>query len=427
MSYKIVDQPLFRTEAIAAQRTRYLGPVLVATPVSHTLFTLFAVAALAALVALVAFGEFTRKARVNGWLVPQEGLVRVFAQQPGVVSEIRVREGALARRGDTLMVLSAERQSAALGATQAEITRLLSARRSSMEAEIAQQRQLLAQQRTALTRRVQAMRNEIGQFAEELSVQAARAQLAESSAERVRQLAGRGFVSMQQVQQQEEQALDQRGKLRTLERTRAERARELVALQAELEDLPLKTQAQIATLTRSIALLEQELAESEAKRQIVVPAPQDGVVTSIQVEPGGTANTTTPLLSIVPENSKLEVHLFAPSKAIGFVRPGQRVQLRYHAYPYQKFGHHVGTVDSVSRSAISPAELPARLTGVSSLTGTTDPIYRIVVAIEHGSIVAYGESYPLQPGMQLDADVLLERRRLYEWMLEPLYTLTGRL
>jgi membrane fusion protein len=31
----------------------------------------------------------------------------------------------------------------------------------------------------------------------------------------------------------------------------------------------------------------------------------------------------------------------------------------------------------------------------------------------------------LQPGMQLEADVLIERRRLIEWVLEPLFTLTG--
>jgi membrane fusion protein len=38
---------------------------------------------------------------------------------------------------------------------------------------------------------------------------------------------------------------------------------------------------------------------------------------------------------------------------------------------------------------------------------------------------AYGQPVPLQPGMQLDADVLLERRRLIEWVFDPIFTLTG--
>jgi membrane fusion protein len=29
--------------------------------------------------------------------------------------------------------------------------------------------------------------------------------------------------------------------------------------------------------------------------------------------------------------------------------------------------------------------------------------------------------------MLLDADILQEKRRLYEWVLEPLYTLSGKL
>jgi membrane fusion protein len=40
-------------------------------------------------------------------------------------------------------------------------------------------------------------------------------------------------------------------------------------------------------------------------------------------------------------------------------------------------------------------------------------------------VTAYGKAAPLQPGMQLDADVLLERRRLIEWVLDPVFTLTG--
>ena len=81
----------------------------------------------------------------------------------------------------------------------------------------------------------------------------------------------------------------------------------------------------------------------------------------------------------------------------GFIRSGQRVKLRYSAFPYQKFGQYEGTVASVSRSAISPAELSQQLAGLTSLYGANVPVYRITVTLASQAVRAYGEQVPLQP------------------------------
>jgi membrane fusion protein len=418
---------LFRPEAMAGQRTQWLGTVLLARPVSLTVFAAFALIAILAVGLLMGFGEFTRKARVSGWVVPQQGVVRVFAPQPSVVSELLVREGARVQKDQPLLTLSAERQTTAYGATQVEVSRLLATRRTSLQAEQQQQQQLFEQQRTSLRQRIDAMRSEIGQLTQEIALQSSRVQLAEGTLQRERGLQAQGYVSLQQVQTQEGQMLEQRGRLRALERQRSERQRDVSVFEGELLELPLRAQAQRAALERSVSTLEQELAEAESRRQIVVTAPLSGTVSSLQVEAGTTANPATPLMNIVPENARLEVHLFTPSRSMGFVREGQQVLVRYQAYPYQKFGHHAGKVVSVSRTAISPAELPSALAGLAILGGAGEPIYRIVVALERQSVTAYGAEQALQAGMQLEADIALERRKLYEWILEPLYTLTGRL
>jgi membrane fusion protein len=146
-------------------------------------------------------------------------------------------------------------------------------------------------------------------------------------------------------------------------------------------------------------------------------APAAGVVTTVIGEPGQTVETGRALAAVLPHNAVLEAHLYAPSRAMGFVEIGDAVLLRYAAYPYQKFGHHAGTV-----SAIARAPLPAGdLLGASLAGSNGEPLYRIVVAIESQAISAYGRSLPLQAGMAVEADVLLETRRLYEWVLDPLY------
>jgi membrane fusion protein len=72
----------------------------------------------------------------------------------------------------------------------------------------------------------------------------------------------------------------------------------------------------------------------------------------------------------------------------------------------------------VSRSAITPAGGEAQ---------NAEPYYRVLVALDEQSIIAYGKQEPLRPGMRLDADILGERRKLYEWVLEPLYSLRGKM
>jgi membrane fusion protein len=118
-----VAEQLFRTEVLAERETRYLGTVLLAPRRSDRWFTLAAVLVTVAILALLFFGEFTRKARINGWLVPEQGLVRVVAPQPGVVSGLFVKEGQGVHKGQRLLTLSGEMQSTTLGPTQAEVAR----------------------------------------------------------------------------------------------------------------------------------------------------------------------------------------------------------------------------------------------------------------------------------------------------------------
>jgi membrane fusion protein len=129
-------------------------------------------------------------------------------------------------------------------------------------------------------------------------------------------------------------------------------------------------------------------------------------------------------MTLVPAGAELEARLHGPSRAIGFVRPGQRVRLRYEAFPYQKFGQYEGAVKSVSRSTVGPAELGGS-DGAQPGPVPGEPVYRVTVELARQTATAYGEEVPLQPGMRLEADVLIETRRVYRWVLDPLYSLTG--
>jgi membrane fusion protein len=131
------------------------------------------------------------------------------------------------------------------------------------------------------------------------------------------------------------------------------------------------------------------------------------------------------MLTIVPAHERMQAELLAPSTSIGFLRPGQRVLLRYSAFPYQKFGEYWGTVTEISRAALQAEELKALVPSMQPAE-QAKTFYRLTVVPDRPDVMAYGRSEPLQASMQVDARVLLDRRPIYQWILEPLYRLQER-
>ncbi|HEX7081888.1 MAG TPA: HlyD family efflux transporter periplasmic adaptor subunit [Gammaproteobacteria bacterium] len=414
--------PLFRPAAVAASRAKVAGDIVLVTPVSFGLLGAGALAVAAAIVAFLVLGAYTRHETLRGQLLPEGGVVDVRAPQLGTIIAKHVAEGDAVARGDPLYVVSSERQSSALGATHERIGRELEARRESLASQIRETRRLeqaehvsLAAQRTALDEELLGLRAMIED-------QRARVALADEATERYERLGAQGFVPTEQTVAKREHALEQRARLASLERELGAAERQRTDLEARLERLPLEYRNRIAELERAISSLDLEIAENEARRELTVVAPASGVAAAVTGEVGQVVDAGRVLLSILPRGAALEAHLYAPSRAVGFVDPGDEVLLRFPAYPYQKFGHQAGTVRSVSRTALAAAERP--LGPGSGRSG--EPVYRVVVALHAQSVEAYGEPRPLRAGMLVEADVRLETRRLYEWVLEPLYAFVRR-
>jgi len=325
--------PLFRREVLAERETQSLGTVLLTPSVPMRMSALLAIAATTGLVCLMVFGEYTRTARINGWLVPQQGLLRVFAPQPGVVMRVNVKEGTEVKKGQPLIELSSDLESGSVGGTQKEVARQIRARRQSLIENGAALKQLDAERAHDLTERIATLESADDSLEREMVLQAERATLAREFAANQQDLLKRGLTTNRQIQEAEQERLAQAAQLLALERERESIERERAVAMAELRDLPLTEKTKLAEIERDIATLDQDLALTEARRGIVIPAPQDGVVSTLQAELGATAETSAPLMSIIPAGSKLEAQLFSRSRDIGFVRTGQRVLLRYQAFP----------------------------------------------------------------------------------------------
>lgn len=410
---------LFRQEVLKFQRQRSLGEVVVVRPLSFRLLTAIAVSIAMAFIGFAFWGEYTRKAHVQGYLAPSMGLIKVYPPEAGTLIEKHVTEGQPVKRGDTLFVLSTERSSRLTPEAQAAAIDQLRQRRDSLKDELTQQRRIDEIEMENLGVRIRDTQAELAQIKVELATQKQRVANAEETARRYRELSVKKFVPELEARQKQEELLDQQGKLQALQRSRLGLEGELNSLKFELASSRLKTKNQEAAIEREISTKEQELTEYESRRNIVITAPSDGTVTTILASGGQNANATSPLLSILPAGALLEAQLLVPSRAIGFIAPGQTAALRYQPFPYQRFGSYRGRIKEISRTLITPkdADLPVSL---------QESVYRVTVALDAQRVRAYGEDLPLQAGTLLDADIWLDHRRIIEWVFDPIISVIDR-
>lgn len=413
------ERPLFRPEAVDAQRQQWLGGVQLVRPLGLAWVTAGVVCVVVAFGVFLALAQYTRKTTANGVVVPDRGLIRLVPSAPGTVLERRVAEGQSVRAGDVLFVLAFERPLLAADA-QDQVRRSLDERRRSLAETARAQLALTGSQRTALDRRLAALEAELAQIDIEAGLQQQRLVMAEQALARLQALQADQFISAAQTQTKSEELLGLRAAAQGLARQRAALLRERAELDGERRALPLVASAAAGGLARDLAQANRDAAEQDAEQRLVVRAPQSGTVSTVLAEPGQSVSPASALATLVPEGAVLQAQLYAPSSAIGFVQPGQAVRLRFEAFPYQKFGQQPARVLQVSRTPLAANELSAL--ALPALGNGSEPLFRITVGMDGPPVAT-----PLSAGMRLQADVLLERRRLIEWLFEPLLGLRSRL
>ena len=220
-------------------------------------------------------------------------------------------------------------------------------------------------------------------------------------------------ISEPEYRKRELAALEQKQKLNSLNQQLADRENKLTESRYSLEQLPTVMAGKVEGLHSELATTEQRIAEISGRRAYVIRAPVDGRIATLQATIGQFADPRQPQMEIIPSESVLQAELFVPTRAIGFVEPGQKVRILYEAFPYQQFGTYGGRVNQISRTVLTKSD-------TSGPIELKEPSYRVTAVLDRPDIDAYGKHVPLQADMLLRADIILEKRSLMTWILHPL-------
>lgn len=398
---------------------RLAGDVIIHSSLPRFAATLALAAVVVFAGVLLATATYARKETVAGWLTPSSGLIRLSARQGGVIEAIHVAEGQDVKAGEPIATIQV---SAAIGSgdSYAVVSRSMNAQVEATEKLAASQQASLKASRAGLKARRAMLIRELEEARGRVDLAVSNAAVAQRAFERAAYLLEQGAMSRREHELEQSTRLQADAGVSQAKAETLRIEREIGTVDADLAALPFAAGSASAEAENVRASLAAQRAEAEAAATYIISATVDGRIAALPVHVGDSVLAGGLVAMMTPSGAVLEAELLAPSRVIGFVEPGQRVRLMYQAFPHQKFGAGLGVVRSVSRTVLAPEDTP--IPGLKP----GEPVFVVRVGLETDHVSGYGREIQLQPGLLLTADVVLDRRSLGEWLLDPLFAMRGR-
>lgn len=376
------------------------------------------ICALLMAILFICIKTYTKRTTVQGETTIDKGLIRISANSSGTVTRIFHNEGDIVKFGDPLFEISNlttvnsktrdRRLFELLQENLGERAKINQENRS----ELINSQQKLAEK---ISERRKNLDDQIRTLKNELVLQDGAIQRAEDGLSRNQLLVSGGFLSPMTLKASEDDLTVQRMRKMSLERQEKEIKNQADTIAIELAEIDIQGRSLHTQYVQEQSRLQAESAELISKYSSIITAPASGVLRTLTINKGE-AVSSAPLAVIIPIDSLVSAQLLVPSRSIGFVEVGQKVRLRYHAYPYQKYGIYEGIISDIS---ITP--LPNM--NPQATTENSDIFFRIKLNLPEQLLSIDDKSVPLVTGMTFDADIEIGTRRIVEWIIEPLLSL----
>ena len=412
--------PLFRKQALDHQREKLYGDIILTQPISYYVLGAFLLSITIIALFFLVTQSYARKEKVAGIIVPKQGMVSVFPPQAGILSDLRVTEGMYVTEDDQLFTVMVDQRANGGEYIGLKIIEELKVQEANLKKRLEFENERVETEIEAQEAESKRLKAEIERLKELINIQSETLKIEKNNYEKAKVMLEEEFISSMDVETFYRKYLDQKQQYQSLVMRMEEAVSSRTNIPLNVKVLKVNSKREIAGIESQISEIVKQQAQVEGQRELRFNAPISGRITSVVVNVGQKLNPSSPLFSIIPEGSCLQANLYLPTRSIGFMEDGQEVNISYEAFPYQKFGTYSGKISQIAKSVIMPGE-PA--SGLSF----KEPVYKVVAELEKQHIIAYGEEIVLKPGMMLSADVVLDKRTLFEWLLEPLYSLRGKI
>ena len=404
---------LFRQNAINALASRLDGRPIALMPKPWVWLALFCATFVLIAGSFLWHVEYARKETVRGWLVVEPGVVRLAHSDFATVASIDRVAGDPIRQGDAIVRLTSK---VTLGdGTDAVLLALrnLEEQQAGVDGRAGLAREQFGADHRALEAQLLRLDREIDALDSQQREQGGRVQRSAKRLQDLESTLKRGAIAKVDVARQRDEVAMMQQSVARLRQERNALGRKRNELLATQERLGIELERRLALLDTERGELQHRIARHEQQRSLSVRSPVNGTLATVDVVAGSSLRPQQLLATVVPENASLVADVYVPSRAVGMVRPGQTVRLRYDAFPHQQFGTARGEVAAVAGFVSLPGDMPV-------VSGLREAAYKVRIHVTDDHVEDAQGRYALRPGMALAAEIVLESRSLADWFLAPM-------
>lgn len=415
----------FRKEVFDHKKTKsWDGGVALPNTFSLKVLMVILILILIAIVIIFRYGSYTERRAVMGYLTPVNGVIKVLSPSTGVVDSIKVQNNQTVKINDELLTI-VNKQYGSEGDYNDQLNQNLEEQlyvTNNQEPLIMKdydERENIAKLGIEELKKKIEFNSDIRKNKEE------QIRILESTYRGYLNIGIEGAISDLEMQDVQGQIINLKSELYRIQESESSLLNQIESKRLELKQLSNQEQKEMNELQSKKISLQQLLLELEKDTTKTVKAPAAGRLTALNIHKNQIVNTSQLLLSIIPFDNKLKVNLLIPPSDVGFIEVGNKVAIRYDAFPYQKYGQAKGTIASISKTTVQPSDL-ADIGGFYLPVSEDTSFYIVDVTIDKQFLMIDGNKQALDTGMTLSADIRLENRKLYQWILEPLISLRER-
>jgi membrane fusion protein len=401
---------LFRKNALRALAAKWEGRPIALVPRPWLWLALLSLVLASSAVGFACRVEYARKESARGWLVSQQGVARISHGGFASVAEVLAEPGDMLKRGDIIAYVSAEQLLGDGSASMQAISRVLRAELAELESREALLSRQRAARRDSNKAQIRGIDAELRALNAQSAEQFARVERNEQELVQLRSAHEQGAVAQLAVLQQQNEIAALRQAQARLQQETDRLLRERRRLSSELQQVALEADLRLSELVSLRAELQRRITRNESARLQAIESPIDGTVVALDLVPGSSIQPRQLLAAIVPHRATLVADVYVSSRAIGLIEPGQRVRLRFDAFPHEQFGVTGGRVVSIADHVLLPGDMP-------NAFPLQEASYKVGVHLDADHVTAGPDRYALKPGMLLTAEIVLESRSIANWLV----------
>ncbi|EJX2309014.1 HlyD family secretion protein [Salmonella enterica] len=412
---------MFRQEALDNRKMKWRGRAILLPGMPLWLTMLGSIAFITAFLTFVIAGTYSRRVNVSGEVTTWPRAVNIYSGVQGFIVRQFVHEGQSIKKGDPIYQIDVSKstRSGVVTDNQRRDIKNQLVRVDNIISRLAESKKItlntLEKQRLQYSDAFRLSSDIIRQAAEGIKIM-------KNNMENYRNYQSKGLITQDQLTNQVALYYQQQNNLLSLSGQNEQNALQITSLESQIQTQAADFDNRIYQMELQRYELQKELVDTDVGGEIIIRALSDGKVDSLSVTVGQMVNAGDSLLQVIPENiENYYLIIWVPNDAVPYISAGDKVNIRYEAFPAEKFGQFSATVKTISRTPASTQEMLTYKGAPQNTLGISVPWYKVIVKPEKQIISYDGKSLPLENGMKAESTLFLEKRRIYQWMLSPFY------